>query len=48
VWRAATTRSGDDAELLHDVLLTESARAWQIELATDPLLEAVRSFRADS
>ncbi|GAA1729940.1 ribonuclease D [Dietzia kunjamensis subsp. schimae] len=48
VWRAATTRSGDDAELLHDVLLTESARAWQIALATDPLLEAVRSFRAES
>ncbi|MCD2261745.1 HRDC domain-containing protein [Dietzia aurantiaca] len=48
VWRAATTRPGDDGELLDDVLRGEEARDWQRELTSAPLLEAVREFRATS
>ncbi|HJC60795.1 MAG TPA: HRDC domain-containing protein [Candidatus Dietzia intestinigallinarum] len=45
VWRAATSRPSDDAELLETVLRVEEARDWQIELTTAPLLAAVREFR---
>lgn len=48
VWRAATTRPGDDGELLDDVLRGEEARDWQRVLTSAPLLEAVREFRATS
>lgn len=48
VWRAATTRPGDDGELLDDVLRGEETRDWQRELTSAPLLEVVREFRATS
>ena len=48
VWRAATTRPGDDGELLDEVLRGEEARDWQRVLTSAPLLEAVREFRATS
>lgn len=47
VWRAATTSPRDDEELLADVLRAESARQWQIDLVTPPLLEAVHAFRSE-
>lgn len=46
VWRAATSRPSDDAELLDDVLRSEGARDWQVDLCTPPLLAAVRGFRS--
>ena len=46
VWRAATGRPTDDAELLDEVLRAEDARQWQIDLTGPVLLEAVRGFRA--
>ncbi len=46
VWRAATTRPSDDAELIDTVLRTEQARDWQLDLVSGPLLSAVREFRA--
>ncbi|MGX1858772.1 HRDC domain-containing protein [Dietzia sp. NPDC055340] len=48
VWRAATTRPGDDGELLDEVLRGEETRDWQRVLTSAPLLEAVREFRATS
>lgn len=46
VWRAATSRPTDDAELLNEVLRAEEARQWQIDLTGPVLLDAVREFRA--
>ena len=46
VWRAATSRPTDDAELLDEVLRAEQARQWQIDLTGPVLLDTVREFRA--
>lgn len=46
VWRAVTERPADDALLLSEVLRSEGARRWQIEVCTTPLLRAVHEHRA--
>lgn len=48
VWRAATTPVTDDAALLDEVLTSEQARRWQIDLVTSPLLDAVHAFRSQA
>lgn len=45
VWRAATSRPSDDAELIDTVLRGDNARDWQIELTAGALLAAVGKFR---
>lgn len=45
VWRAATSRPSDDAELMDTVLRSDHARDWQLDLTAGPLLAAVRAFR---